>query len=192
MKLKDRIYQNLMATLTRPAPAAEFFVRRIKVMNGTEPLLRFLVRPDNPAYIFDLPRQHRYLGGVILHRMASQREAQGTMAVYHHATMLYGAFLIQHNYGEMAEGGSRLNEDIPLLLLSTQASCSLLCELAGAEPSDARASVAMKLRRTNAVQEVISLLQFPEVMKLNMYTPYFFILITLITLFFSSQPTGQI
>jgi hypothetical protein len=124
-------------------------------------LLRFLVRPEAPTYIFDISPQQRFLGGLILHRMSVHAPAP----MFMDATILYGAFLVQNNYGEMVDGSmaSMRPDELPLFFLSTQAGCALLTELAGSPtPPDARARVALRLRRTNAITEVVSLLRYPE------------------------------
>jgi hypothetical protein len=165
-KMRDRLYQNMMATLTRPGPTPSFFVKRLLAMGCVPNVLRFLVRPETPVHVFDLPKQQRYLGSIILHRMACQTDIKGAEIIFHDAVLLYAAFLVQHNYGEMAEGAlGRMSADrVALFYLSTQACCSVLAELANADgPPDARAQALTKLKRTTALHEVVELLTYPEV-----------------------------
>jgi hypothetical protein len=165
-RLRDRLYQNMMATLTRPAPTPALFVKRFVVMGCMSCALRFLVRPETPIHVFDLPKHQRYLGSIILHRMACQTVVRGAEIIFHEAVLLYAAFLVQHNVGEMAEGaiGKVSSDRLALFYLSTQACCSVMAELADAqEPADARAQALAKLKRTTALHEVVELLRYPEV-----------------------------
>ena len=165
-RLRDRLYQNMMATLTRAAPTPAFFVKRLVAMGCMSCALRFLVRPETPIHVFDLPKHQRYMGSIILHRMACQTEVRGADIIFHEAVLLYAAFLVQHNAGEMAEGAlGRISSDrVALFYISTQACCLVMSELADAqEPPDARAQVLAKLKRTTALHEVVELLMYPEV-----------------------------
>ena len=164
--MRDRLYQNMIATLSRPAPTPSFFLKRLVAMDCTTSVLRFLVRPENPVHVFDLPKQQRYLGSIVLHRMACQIDVKGPEIIFHDAVLLYAAFLVQHNFGEMAEGTlRRMSPDgVALFYLSTQACCSVMAELANAkDPPDARQQTLTKLKRTTALHEVVELLTYPEV-----------------------------
>jgi hypothetical protein len=159
-RLKDRLYHNLVASLTRPEPAAALFVARCESFHCMPALLRFLVRPEAPTHLFDLPKQHRLMGALILHRMARHNPS---LLFHNDAVVLYGAFLVQHNYGEMCDGTVMRSDEQPLFFLSTQAACLLLAELCGSSfPSDARSRVALKIKRINALPEVVGLLRYPE------------------------------
>jgi len=159
-RLKDRLYHNLVASLTRPEPAAASFVARCESLECLPALLRFLVRPEAPTHLFDLPKQHRLMGALILHRMARHNPSA---LFLNDAAVLYGAFLVQHNYGEMCDGTVMRSDEQPLFFLSTQAACLLLAELCGSPfPVDARSRVALKMKRINALPEVVGLMRYPE------------------------------
>ena len=98
--------------------------------------------------------------------MACQIDVKGPEIIFHDAVLLYAAFLVQHNFGEMAEGTlRRMSPDgVALFYLSTQACCSVMAELANAkDPPDARQQTLTKLKRTTALHEVVELLTYPEV-----------------------------